>query len=447
VGGLSHAAPPKSPATLKLRFTACDQGRSRLLAESDRRRLNLATLDYIFTCCCSTDARAGPISSLSLPVGAPIVLHPKRTLLDSTSTASESVMFRRPGAGRSKASADTLCQKCLKRGHYSYECKASAQERPYKSRPSRTQQLLNPKLKPKLTTEVPEDLLRKKGVADEILKKKEEDRKRARSLSTSSVDSVSTISTNRSRSRSRSPPRHKHNERRHHGDDDKALRKRSRRSVSMDSRSSHASDTADRNTRRRMSSFSPDERGRRRTRSKSRSRSARMQISHENARGRAPRSMSGSDRSRSRSMRRDRRRPARRSVSRSQSGSVDPMDTSDERNPPNGAPRGKPGVLHSTNRETPRSLPPYHSSRHRSPSPYSKRIVSRRSRSPYEASNGGRVRDSPCGPTRNRFDGRPALGNGIAAPPPAQTPAPTRRERSLSPYSKRLALTKAMQSG
>ncbi|CAN9202889.1 unnamed protein product [Alternaria alternata] len=89
-------------------------------------------------------------------------------------------MFRRPGAGRSKASADTLCQKCLKRGHYSYECKASAQERPYKSRPSRTQQLLNPKLKPKLTTEVPQDLLRKKGVADEILKKKEEDRKRAR---------------------------------------------------------------------------------------------------------------------------------------------------------------------------------------------------------------------------------------------------------------------------
>ena len=70
-------------------------------------------------------------------------------------------MFRRPGAGRSKASADTLCQKCLKRGHYSYECKAPAQERPYKSRPSRTQQLLNPKLQPKLTTEVPEDLLRK----------------------------------------------------------------------------------------------------------------------------------------------------------------------------------------------------------------------------------------------------------------------------------------------
>ncbi|KAF1345617.1 hypothetical protein EJ07DRAFT_145815, partial [Lizonia empirigonia] len=68
-------------------------------------------------------------------------------------------MFRRPGTGPSKASPTTLCQKCLQRGHYSYECKASAQERPYKSRPSRTQQLLNPQLQPKLTTEVPSDLL------------------------------------------------------------------------------------------------------------------------------------------------------------------------------------------------------------------------------------------------------------------------------------------------
>ncbi|KAA8619720.1 zf-CCHC-3 domain containing protein [Pyrenophora tritici-repentis] len=130
-------------------------------------------------------------------------------------------MFRRPGTGRSKASADTLCQKCLKRGHYSYECKAPAQERPYKPRPSRTQQLLNPNLKPKLTTEVPVDLVRKKGVADDILKKKEEERKRARSLSTSSIDSVSTISTNRSPSRSRSPPRKKHDGPRHRANDDK----------------------------------------------------------------------------------------------------------------------------------------------------------------------------------------------------------------------------------
>jgi hypothetical protein len=80
--------------------------------------------------------------------------------------------------GPSKASASTLCQKCLKRDtytpllcmtleancylrHYSYECKAAAQERPYVSRPSRTQQLQNPKLAPKLMSDVPQDLLRK----------------------------------------------------------------------------------------------------------------------------------------------------------------------------------------------------------------------------------------------------------------------------------------------
>ena len=85
---------------------------------------------------------------------------------------------RGPTNGPSKATASTLCQKCLKRDmcapsfshfqkadyglrHYSYECKAVAQERPYVSRPSRTQQLLNPKLVPKLNSDVPQDLLRK----------------------------------------------------------------------------------------------------------------------------------------------------------------------------------------------------------------------------------------------------------------------------------------------
>ena len=101
--------------------------------------------------------------------------------------------------------------------HYSYECKATAQERPYTSRPSRTQQLLNPKLAPKLNSDVPNELLRKKGVADEQLAKAElerggernrasaspspmasQSRKRSRSISSYSSNSVSTISTNRS---------------------------------------------------------------------------------------------------------------------------------------------------------------------------------------------------------------------------------------------------------
>lgn len=56
---------------------------------------------------------------------------------------------------RSKATPSTTCQKCLKKGHFSYECKASHQDRPYISRPSRTQQLLNPKLAPKITNSAP----------------------------------------------------------------------------------------------------------------------------------------------------------------------------------------------------------------------------------------------------------------------------------------------------
>jgi hypothetical protein len=341
-------------------------------------------------------------------------------------------MFRRPGTGRSKASADTLCQKCLKRGHYSYECKASAQERPYQSRPSRTQQLLNPKLKPKLTTEVPEDLLRKKGIADEILKKKEEersgrDRKRSRSLSTSSADSVSTISTNRSPSRSRSPPRR----RKHHGTShhDKAHTKRRRRSASRDSRSP---DDADRNTRRRMSSFSPGERGRRRTRS--RSVSQRMELSHEDARPKEPhhRHHRRPSRSRSRSRQRHGKRPVRRpSPSRSRSRSLDRMDTSDDRN---GAAKGKRG----------RSPSPYRPGRVRSPSP--QRRGPQRSPSPRGERNGYHGREEAHGPPRNRFDRAPVRDGPVAAAPPPPAP-PAQRERSLSPFSKRVALTRAMQAG
>ena len=84
--------------------------------------------------------------------------------------------YRGPAGGPSKASASTTCQKCLKKDrrpcacgrapltrlrHYSYECTASAQDRPYASRPSRTAQLFNPKLVPELTSDVPNELLRK----------------------------------------------------------------------------------------------------------------------------------------------------------------------------------------------------------------------------------------------------------------------------------------------
>ncbi|KAI0395433.1 zinc knuckle-domain-containing protein [Xylariaceae sp. FL0594] len=116
-------------------------------------------------------------------------------------------MFRR---GPAKATpANVQCQKCLKRGHYSYECKASAQERPYIPRPSRTQQLLNPKLVPKLTNDTIDPLPNKKGLADEQLAKREAERAKKQALEededsgsdgqargrSPSYDSVSTIST------------------------------------------------------------------------------------------------------------------------------------------------------------------------------------------------------------------------------------------------------------
>ncbi|OAG38626.1 hypothetical protein AYO21_07132 [Fonsecaea monophora] len=100
-----------------------------------------------------------------------------------------------PGLGPQKATAST--------------------ERPYASRPSRTQQLLNPKLAPKLASDAPNNLLNSKGVADQQLaeaqasraKLVQEPEDRGRSPTPDSSDSVSTISTNKSHSRSRSRSR------------------------------------------------------------------------------------------------------------------------------------------------------------------------------------------------------------------------------------------------
>ena len=179
--------------------------------------------------------------------------------------------------------------------HYSYECKASTQERPYQPRPSRTQQLLNPKLVPKLTSDTPNDLLRKTGIADEQLAKREAQRALERERedlnatyrhgsrpASPNASSVSTISTNLSRSPS--PRNHTTRSKSHHsrpvsvGEYSRSSKKRRRRSrstsVSYSSTSSYVardrSLTPERNTRRRRSSFSPDERGRKRSTSRTR---------------------------------------------------------------------------------------------------------------------------------------------------------------------------------
>ncbi|KAE8147009.1 zinc knuckle-domain-containing protein [Aspergillus avenaceus] len=296
--------------------------------------------------------------------------------------------------GPTKATPSTLCQKCLKRGHYSYECTVTTQERPYQYRPSRTQQLRNPKLRPQLSTEVPNDLLHSKGIADDLLAKREEERgrkrdkddaeipdsrsqisKRARSASSHSMSSVSTIST--SRSHSQSPPRRGGYAARSGSDRAKSTsehhsRLRKRRysdTSSIHSNSSYSSKervrpqssewTDDRNTRRRRRESSPEERGRARNLSRG-------------------------------GNRRD----------RSRSGSINPSYIARERRsvtPDAGLESDYPGTSGKR----------------------SDRLGDRSNRAHGGQNDRGQHRSTP----------------------------PSRKERSLSPYSKRLALTQAMNIG
>ncbi|CAE7146215.1 unnamed protein product [Rhizoctonia solani] len=100
--------------------------------------------------------------------------------------------FGRNSRGTNKnprATADTVCQKCLQRGHFIYECKST---QPYKSRPSRSRLLEKPELVKKRgdkpSVEVPDEFKKRSGVANKILEDKEKDReaKRKRSASPSS---------------------------------------------------------------------------------------------------------------------------------------------------------------------------------------------------------------------------------------------------------------------
>ncbi|CZR60366.1 uncharacterized protein PAC_10262 [Phialocephala subalpina] len=210
-------------------------------------------------------------------------------------------MYRRGpmAGGASKASPSTRCQKCLKTGHYSYECKAVVQERPYVSRPSRTQQMLNPKLVPKLTSEVSQGILQKKGIADQQLAKAElergrkrerqsedpESRKRIRSASSASVTTISTRSPSppadrrKSISISESPqrrpkstslsPRPSHQRL---PDSEKKRRRESYSSVdsySSTERRASRERRSSRSTRRRFQQASPPVRGRKATESRS----------------------------------------------------------------------------------------------------------------------------------------------------------------------------------
>lgn len=309
----------------------------------------------------------------------------------------------------------------------------------------------------------------RKGVADELLAMKEgergrkssrdgnkQSRKRSRSISSSS-DSVSTISTNRSHSKAPSSKRQERERQpslRGGGRIDNSMKKRGR-SISSDSYSSP--DNYERNTRRRMSSFSPPQRGRR-----GRSGSSRMDTSNDsdtkdkNFRRGLSRSHTysrerGRPRSRSRSKEvRGKRTTGDRSFSRSPSRSSGRMDTSDDhpsqrhrtvhRDHGHSQAPSRPRQSASVSRSRSRGLGrrSRSASMHRSaksPSPYSQRRP--RSPSPFKGRDGGLGRNGPRSARGRQYEEhRPERDRPLPPPPP--------KERSLSPYSKRVALTRSM---
>ncbi|KAK3325459.1 zinc knuckle-domain-containing protein [Apodospora peruviana] len=310
--------------------------------------------------------------------------------------------YRGRGGPSKAASATVQCQKCLKRGHYSYECKAPPQERPYVPRPSRTQQLFNPKLLPKLSDEVPDALQRKKGVADEEIAKKEAERARKRELEkedppspkrdsppskrrrSPSYDSVGTIST-----RSPSPARRRVSR--------SPQRERPRGSVR------HPSPRVLPGRRR---SFVSEDNYRR---------------SDSLEKAAVPRQLSPRRRSYSRSVSRSISRSISRSVSRSPSRRREQPVT------------GREHQVWNTDGRRTASKRDY--SRPRSPT----RSPERDGHGDHNRAGYYRDRDEQSQPRGGRY--RPYVRE------PSPPPPPPLRERSLSPFSKRLALTQSMNMG
>jgi len=302
--------------------------------------------------------------------------------------------YRGRGGPSKSTPAGVLCQKCLTRGHYSYECKTAPQERPYKARPSRTQQLLNPKLVPRLTSDTPDSLQRKEGVADELLAKREAERTKARESEGEDADVA----------REGQPKR--------------------RRSVSSDSASSIS-------TRSPVSPLPP-----------ARSRSPAPPTPHRRqSTSRSP-SSTGS-------------RPRRRR-------SLDSVSRDSRRRGSSSSVRGPLDEKSRGQRSPPQDVRP---SRRRRDESFERDRRPRHARSRLESSDffddarreDRRRHDSRSprrGPTRDRDDrghGNPRRyrdrGGGYDRPERPTRPSPQRgppRERSLSPFSKRLALTQAM---
>ncbi|KAK4122326.1 hypothetical protein N657DRAFT_657170 [Parathielavia appendiculata] len=283
-------------------------------------------------------------------------------------------------SGPSRAVSSNV--QCQKSRHYSYECKAAPQERPYIARPSRTQQLFNPKLLPKLSSENPNTLQEKKGIADEELAKREAERARKRERE---MDEEAAL-------RDSPPPK-------------------GRRSPSYDSISSISTRSPSPAPRR---SRSPQHRGRRRD---TRSLSSRDSQDRRRSYGSAHRHPRGPSESPERSVSNRSKRPLR---------------SPSPRRRRTRSPSRERGASYDHRRFFP-------DLDNRARDSYARRTYSR-SRSPMIEEDGGDKREP------RRYRARDDHGQHRRSPPPPRQPSP-RRERSLSPFSKRLALTQAMNKG
>eukprot|EP00644_Phytophthora_capsici_P013342 jgi/Phyca11/17584/fgenesh1_pg.PHYCAscaffold_29_\ len=96
-------------------------------------------------------------------------------------TSTDQVRVHRRGLGASTSSAAAMCQKCLKPGHWTYECKNEAV---YVQRPSRSQQLKNPKLRQPFNQEKPPELREEEAEKSTKLKRKDKDKGRAKAKKT-----------------------------------------------------------------------------------------------------------------------------------------------------------------------------------------------------------------------------------------------------------------------
>ena len=98
--------------------------------------------------------------------------------------------LRKPGS-----KGPGTCQKCLKSGHWTYECK---EPKVYASRPSRSAQLLKP------IEKKPQGLAERDGLADDILNKRRKLEEQDESENSSSGSESGSNDNNRSDSSSES---------------------------------------------------------------------------------------------------------------------------------------------------------------------------------------------------------------------------------------------------